>query len=141
MALKKLCAKCHEVIDQGNTYCDKCNSKVNSINSKVYNESSRNKESQSFYNNKQWKKLTHVIKQKDNGLCLNCLNDNKIKYKDVIHHIIPLTDDKSKALDINNLISLCHTCHNRTHGMYDKNIKLKEEEQLRLNNILNKFRG
>lgn len=49
----------------------------------------------------------------------------------MVHHIIPLLDDWSKGLDMDNLESLCHACHNKEHGnvkQVSKKIKVYEEK-------------
>lgn len=42
-----------------------------------------------------------------NPFCCGCGTLNNIQ----VHHIVPFNVDKSKELDINNVMSLCKTCH------------------------------
>lgn len=135
MTIKKLCARCNRIIDSGNTYCNECSTRVIKRRNKEYNTYIRDKELQSFYNSKQWKNTVSIIKQRDKGLCLMCLYNNKISYYNVIHHIEELKSNKAKALDPNNLICLCHRCHNEVHSNYNKNLNSKQLMQ----NILNKL--
>lgn len=38
----------------------------------------------------------------------------------MVHHIVELLDDWDKALDMDNLESLCNPCHNKHHGYRGK---------------------
>jgi 5-methylcytosine-specific restriction protein A len=141
MAIKKLCSRCNKIIDYGNTYCDKCQeiadrNKKDSV--KYYNTNVRDKESQSFYNSKAWKNIVKVVKSRQHGLCLMCLESNSISYYNVIHHIVELKEDKDKALDINNLICLCSSCHAKIHGEYNKSIDTKKVMQNKLKQLINR---
>lgn len=134
MALKKLCAKCGKIVDYGNRYCDRCQviaDKMKKDQSKNYNRNNRDKESQSFYNSSAWKAIVSVVKARDKGLCLYCLSKNKLSYYNVIHHIEELKDNKDKSLDIDNLISLCHSCHAKIHVEYKTKNKFELQNKLR----------
>ncbi|EHT91970.1 HNH endonuclease family protein [Staphylococcus aureus subsp. aureus CIGC348] len=37
-----------------------------------------------------------------------------------MHHIVYLDNDFNKALDLNNLMSVCHACHNKIHANDNK---------------------
>ena len=39
-----------------------------------------------------------------------------------IHHILPISEYPSLALDCKNLITLCQKCHRKYHDKYDGNI-------------------
>lgn len=127
MALKKFCARCNTIIDYGNRYCNKCKG----ISYKDYNKNKRTKESQLFYNSKSWKVIVNVIKARDKGLCLHCLSNNKISYYNVVHHIEELKENKDKALDIDNLICLCHSCHAKIHADYKTESKIEVQNKLK----------
>nr|WP_275591513.1 HNH endonuclease signature motif containing protein [Mammaliicoccus sp. A-M4] len=55
-------------------------------------------------------------------LCQECLRQGYYQQANVVDHIIELKDDWSKRLDKDNLIPLCHSCHNK---------KTKEEQRRR----------
>lgn len=138
MALKKLCAKCGKIIDYGNRYCNKCQiiaDKMKKDRSKNYNRNNRDKEVQLFYNSAGWKAIVSVVKSRDKGLCLYCLSKNKLSYYNVIHHIEELKENKEKALDIDNLICLCHSCHAKIHAEY------KTKNKFELKKILKELLG
>lgn len=65
-----------------------------------------------FRNSVAWRKKTEEIRQRDKFLCVICLKNNRFMYKDLsVHHIIPLAEDWSKALNNHNLITVCERCH------------------------------
>lgn len=78
-----------------------------------YDKYQRDERSTSFYKSKAWRELRDVAFRRDNGLCVQCRNDKMIKVADVVDHIIPIKNDWNKRLDIGNLQSLCHSCHNK----------------------------
>lgn len=139
MALYKLCSRCKKVIELGSTYCEECDRIVKSNQNKRYNKYFRNKDSQRFYNSKGWRRVINDIKQRDKGLCIVCLNNNKIKYKDIIHHIVPLEEDsKELSLKHSNLISVCLSCHNTIHNIYNTDDNSKKILQDKLYDMVNK---
>lgn len=68
-------------------------------------------------NTSRWQYTRQHIKERDNNLCQLCLRNyqgtrRQIEYQDLsVHHIIALEDDKSKAFDCENLITLCDIHH------------------------------
>ena len=62
-----------------------------------------------FYHSKEWRQMRARALQRDNYLCSRC----KVRVADTVHHIIPTRTDWSKRLDINNLESLCSSCHSK----------------------------
>lgn len=77
-----------------------------------YNKYNRDKELHSFYKTKEWRVTSEYVRAKNNYLCIKCEEDNRITKADVTDHIIPITVDYDKRLDIHNLQPLCHACHN-----------------------------
>lgn len=137
MPIYKLCSRCKKVIDKGNTYCEECDKVVKSYRNKRYNKLFRNQDSQRFYNSNHWKRVSKDIKSRDKGMCIVCLNNNKIKHKDIIHHIVPLEDSKELSLKHRNLISVCLSCHNTIHNIYNTDDNSKKILQDRLNDMVN----
>lgn len=129
MALKKTCLKCGTLINYDKKYCSKCLEK-NKIekkqDNKFYDKYYRDKRSTEFYHSKSWLGVREDIKARDTGLCKLCLLNKKIKYMDMVHHIIEVKEDYSKRLDKDNLICLCNSCHEWVHRQY-KNVKQKEK--------------
>lgn len=69
-----------------------------------------------FYHSKAWEKLRLIALDRDNYLCQSCLKDNKITDAKIVHHITYVDHDFSKALDLDNLVSVCQDCHNKIHA-------------------------
>jgi len=80
---------------------------------KRYDSVSRDKRSEKFYNSKPWRDLRDLAFKRDKGLCQSCLKQRQYKPADVVHHIIEIKSDWEKRLDLENLDSLCHKCHNK----------------------------
>lgn len=80
-----------------------------------YDKYKRDQESRSFYKSKAWEKCRQYVLARDNHLCQYCLKKGKLTPADMVHHIEELKDNPNKALDADNLISLCHPCHNKEH--------------------------
>lgn len=134
MAVYSKCSQCGKKILQGQQ-CECNKNRYKDYNKRIrYNKD--NKKYNDFYNTGDWKRVSGFIRIKYNGLCLMCL----LKYKeiipvDVVHHIEPIRDDYSKRLEEDNLIPLCHGCHNSIdHINYTK--ELKEE----LRNLLKEYK-
>lgn len=96
---------------------------------KRYDKYKRNQESRRFYKSKEWRKLRHwVLHIRDKGLCQRCLKNKRIVKADVVHHIKELIDYPELAFEESNLISWCHSCHNRHHKQgYSKPIEKPDE--------------
>lgn len=59
-----------------------------------------------------WQKKSKEIKDKSKWLCAVCKDNGKLVYDALeVHHIVKVTDDKSKAFDDYNLICLCVEHH------------------------------
>lgn len=69
-----------------------------------------------FYQSKAWKKLREIALDRDNNLCQKCLKHGEITDAKIVHHIVYVDDDFSKALKLNNLMSVCYSCHNKIHA-------------------------
>ena len=87
-----------------------------------YNQDKRYREEKNspqdkFRKTYRWTKKAKEIKERDHYLCQVCIRDryntiytynyNKLE----VHHIIPLSEDYSKRLEDNNLITLCDYHH------------------------------
>ena len=64
------------------------------------------------YANKEWFKLIKECYKRDNWTCQIC---NKHGGQLNAHHIIPWSEDPKKALELDNLITLCVPCHSKIH--------------------------
>lgn len=68
-----------------------------------------------FYNSTAWKKLRVVALVRDNYLCQPCLRNKRLTTANTVHHIKPRLDHPELALDLDNLESICPSCHNKEH--------------------------
>ncbi|NBI30725.1 HNH endonuclease [Chengkuizengella marina] len=68
-----------------------------------------------FYDSQTWKSCRKLVLIRDNYLCQLCIKQNKLTLADIVHHIEHLEDHPSRALDMDNLLSVCSSCHNKEH--------------------------
>lgn len=74
-----------------------------------------------FYKSAAWRRVRALALMRDNGICQDCLAAKrrgevvKPRTATVVHHIVPVEQDPSRAMDLDNLISLCDACHNKRH--------------------------
>ena len=66
-------------------------------------------DNQNFYNSRQWRRLRQYYIQM-NPLCKHCKDKGIIKGGECIDHIIPIRLG-GKPLSLNNLQTLCNSCH------------------------------
>ena|SRR3990167_8112177 len=59
-----------------------------------------------------WKSWRNLVFKRDSYRCLDCGEGGRLEP----HHIIPLKSSFKRAFDINNGITLCRPCHQRTMG-------------------------
>ena len=82
-----------------------------------------------FYNSFAWKETRRAYKQSVGGLCERCLKDGIIASADVVHHIVPLTEetisDLNLSLNWDNLMALCTKCHAEVHSDREKEKALR----------------
>ena len=69
-------------------------------------------------NSKELKEIKRMVKIRDGGCVLCGDKDSQLE----IHHILPISEYPSLALDCKNLITLCQKCHRKYHDKYDGNI-------------------
>ncbi len=87
-----------------------------------------NEQTKTFYKSWAWKKCRLVVLKRDNYLCQLCLESDDITPANTVHHIEHLKDNPLRALDIDNLMSVCPTCHERLHpNRGEDEVEEKEE--------------
>ena len=67
------------------------------------------------YQSQKWKRKRLKILRRDNYLCQECKRYGKMIAAREVHHIKHSDEYPELAYDDNNLISLCHACHNKQH--------------------------
>lgn len=94
-----------------------------------------------LYTTPEWKEKRKQILKRDNYECQRCTGKYKaggplkriqLTRANTVHHKTEMKDDPTLMLDDDNLISLCHSCHDIIHGRTPKKInqpkkKLNEE--------------
>lgn len=117
--LKKIC-RCGRIISYNDKACDKCKTKIElerKQNIKYYKQTTyeRDIKYNKFYKSKEWSRVRQVVIARDHALCKDCLDKNTITPYNTVHHIVPIKEEWSKRLDINNLVCLCESCHQKRH--------------------------
>lgn len=69
-----------------------------------------------FYQSKRWKLLRAERFCFDEGLCVYCKQKGIIRKADEVHHVKDIEHNWSLRYDFNNLVSLCHYCHDEQHS-------------------------
>ena len=88
------------------------------------------KEAKKFYKSARWLHKREQILKRDHYECQICreriretdesgkilsMQDRRIHRATIVHHIHHLKDNPELALDDDNLISVCHQCHDKLH--------------------------
>ncbi|GEP80690.1 hypothetical protein SCA05_24830 [Staphylococcus carnosus] len=93
------------------------------------------KETKRFYKSKEWRRLRELVLIRDNYECQHCkekgivktINPDKHKSLDV-DHIKELDSHPELALDMDNLVTLCISCHNKKHNRYQNGFPTKKNK-------------
>ena len=88
-------------------FCDVHKKKVDS----TYNKYERDNFSRTFYNSPRWREL-RKRKLSISPLCEECKKNGTFVKATMVDHITPIKQG-GEAFDINNLQSLCWSCHSR----------------------------
>jgi 5-methylcytosine-specific restriction enzyme A len=91
-----------------------------------------NKKTHPFYNSPTWRKARKRVLTRDHHLCQRCLQKEMLTPATVVHHIHHLKDQPEKALDEENLQSVCAVCHNRLHPEKGKSVKQSRPRKARV---------
>lgn len=95
------------------------------------NKEPYSQERKRFYNSTMWRNITKYVWLKQNCLCYKCgqpvyiygISDPNTSYKrrGIIHHKEHLTEvnlaDENIALNEENLVGLCVSCHSKAHAI------------------------
>jgi 5-methylcytosine-specific restriction enzyme A len=68
-----------------------------------------------FYKGRDWMSLRLAALSRDNHECQNCKAKGKYRKADCVHHMREVKDRPDLALRLDNLKSLCNSCHNEVH--------------------------
>lgn len=143
MTLKRLCPKCNAIINAGEQYCNDCQKKIDAMRKqrhKEYKTKRTDDREQAFYKSREWKALRQRLDVIYKGLCIySYYEDHRIIPRNLYHHIVPVKEDWSKRLDIDNLIPVSNRAHQKIHKLYESG--QKEETQRKLLEFIRRFRG
>jgi 5-methylcytosine-specific restriction protein A len=83
-----------------------------------------------FYVSREWKDVRKEVLNRDNNECQRCKGNFVVDHHPIkkvcvtkaryVHHIKPMKDYFSYALDMDNLVSLCFSCHEIVEGRSGK---------------------
>lgn len=125
--LLRQCNICGKVHRQG----EPCHYSKN--RQKVYDREHRNKERSGFYHSKEWKAIQAMVKAACHGLDMyEYIYEHRITKGRLVHHIVPLEEDSTRALDLTNLIYVSDKTHKKIHDEYKKG----DENKIKIQKIL-----
>lgn len=133
MPIYKRCSRCGKRIPSGSTCpCVK-------QRHREYDRYSRDQRSRDFYTSKEWELGRAAALDADDGIDVYLyMTEGIVVVADTVHHIIPIRDDWSKRLDIDNMISLSSD----THSMIEQIYKRDKDGMIRkLQEMIKEYRG
>lgn len=82
---------------------------------RAYDSTRRDPAAKKFYNSDNWKRL-RVLKLVETPYCEDCMIKGDLTPATTVHHVAELRQSADTARDLDNLRSLCHSCHSRHHA-------------------------
>lgn len=129
--LLKSCGRCGNLISYGATYCSTCRPVVEAErearlresklkSNRAYNKT-RDRKYTIFYSSGDWRILSAKRLADDDYKCAWCKG-----VATEVDHIqeIQTPEGWDRRLDYSNLRSLCHDCHDKRHGRFQKRRRL-----------------
>ena len=71
---------------------------------------------QTMYARSFWKEIAKEVIKRDEYKCKKCESSHTAKNKLHAHHIKPWAGNPNFRFDLNNIITICQTCHNWIHS-------------------------
>lgn len=105
---------CHELVDTTSDYCQKHTRAYAREYDKLRTSRELTKDYRRFYHSKAWREL-RVEKLSLDPLCEECTKHHIYTLATEIHHKHEVFYHWSERLDIENLESLCKSCHEKIH--------------------------
>lgn len=132
--LMRECSVCGKVHKQGER-CPRAGARQ-----REYDADHRNKESISFYHSNQWKHMQALVKMACHGLDMYAFYvEHRLAKGRIAHHIIPISQEPDRALDMGNLIYVSDSSHKKIHDAYSKSDDDKNLMQKKLFSINKKI--
>ena len=85
-------------------------------------------ESNPFYLTNKWKRKRKSILVRDKYQCQDCKRYGRMREATEVHHIKHLDEYPELAYENDNLVSLCHACHNARHPEKGRTARKKYEK-------------
>lgn len=74
-----------------------------------------------FYQSQTWRNKRAAILERDHHECQVCRSIGKVSLvKLIVHHKRTLEFHPELAMDDGNLVTVCQSCHNKIHGLTEK---------------------
>lgn len=74
------------------------------------------------YNGAKWKATRNRVLRRDRYQCRICRRYGRNREALEVHHIQPVEIRPDLAFSMDNLVSLCHACHNKQHPEKARNL-------------------
>ncbi len=101
-----------------NRYCDTHAARAQADKAaydRHYDTTQRDKRLAEFYASIAWRRAREAARMRDHNLCQDCLQRGRVVFADTVHHIVPVRDAWARRLQLDNLVSLCTSCHTARH--------------------------
>lgn len=110
---------CRTKVPLGTMYCDKHKGDSGKEYNKRVRYSKPNSKYSKFYHTPEWRK-TRKAKLLETPYCEVCMREGITRPAQLVHHVIELKDPQGweLRLDMDNLQSICYTCHNKVEHKY-----------------------
>jgi 5-methylcytosine-specific restriction protein A len=96
----------------------------NNISQQFYNMYVRDKERTAFYKTKQWESVRVVALRRDHSQCVPCDKQGITTLANIVDHIIPYEVAPDLGLVLDNLQTICLSCHNKKTAEDKRKYKL-----------------
>ena len=124
MPERKVCNSCGSLHDQHRSpVCPTCDTtrKRHRPNRGPRNrwreQTPEQREANRIYHTAKWRKVRQQALIRDGYRCQHCGTTQHL----IVHHDIEVTKDPGQAFNLDNLETLCRSCHGRTHTERNKN--------------------
>lgn len=139
----KLCPKCGVRIGLEKSHCEACLVLIDVATKerhRAYRARRTDGKYQRVYQLKAWKEVRKPqALARDFYCCVVCMDrKRKAVEAQTVHHIVEVKEDIEQALNLDNLASLCESCHQLVHKVYLKSEKEKEKMQKKLKSLVSK---
>lgn len=130
----KFCDYCKTTYPYNGECPNKCKKKRKKENDSYYNLNQR--ANTSFYDSKEWRLTRVTALNRYHGLCIwTSIKHKRAERATMVHHIVEVRDDKSLALDMDNLIPMSESAHREIHALYRVDKKGTQEELRKIKEI------